>query len=792
MKFCKKFVLINGYRRHLTDMGHVQLITSIIVSGCYFAAMRQFNPYLEKNILWYGIGLVIYFLSYEVAGVLASRIWHNPWIEHRQGQIHRGAQYAAVAAMCGYFMLMYYSEESLFGSYASEYSRHQIPGVLYFLAILTLAVGIWLYRKKERTTSKPLRLIILVAVVGLQTFLLLAPNSFLIGRWGMHHSHAYLNSIMNALNGAPFDVINTSIYGRYAMFYVLPVQILSQFGMSKLTATLIVIAVCGSISFAAVDFILYKIIRSDTVFTLAVVANAVVSTQVFGLGQYWQMLPHRLLFQALVLLGCYYSIERKKAMPIMWPVCVCSLLWNLEVGLICSGIWVFTDSYLKYISTITTPWKEAGKLVVGAVLKLLGVLIAAYLILNGYNIALGGTWNSISTAVFPLGSDLYKVENLATQWQTVFSAYFLEIVLFMGVVCVNFKDALKKNLTTRTLFIVCTALFGLGLMSYYMNRTAYSNLAITHFQFIIILSCFCDAPFLCANGTESKEENGVSKRWEAITCFGAMAVSIAIACSAIGNTKSAVEDRLTSVWKTEPLEVLSERVLNEVPENTLGLGAGVPELYAYLGWDTGLHTIDWSDMNAPTVEYVYSVLEEENSVFARVDTMETLLCHHQFIPVKLFDECIGRYAYYQKMGYLEEEGKIAPVELIAEAKNFTWEQGENCLQSTIPMTIKGNTFYKVELQLPETFDFYSCWALYVDFYGSEYDNYQQDALNFIDTGTYQYEFCFNSGDIGADTKEIVLRIQYSPRDPEITKAGDIAYVRVDELAFTDAEMVLEN
>lgn len=43
-----------------------------------------------------------------------------------------------------------------------------------------------------------------------------------------------------------------------------------------------------------------------------------------------------------------------------------------------------------------------------------------------------------------------------------------------------------------------------------------------------------------------------------------------------------------------------------------------------------------------------------------------------------------------------------------------------------------------------------------------------------------------------DAKKVGLLIPYFPRNPEIRNTGDIVYVRVDELAFTDTEMVLKN
>ena len=64
---------------------------------------------------------------------------------------------------------------------------------------------------------------------------------------------------------------------------------------------------------------------------------------------------------------------------------------------------------------------------------------------------------------------------------------------------------------------------------------------------------------------------------------------------------------------------------DEIPENTLGIGIGVPELYSILGWDTGYYGIDIPDFLFATDEgkaHVYELLNQTELVFIEESSLQ--------------------------------------------------------------------------------------------------------------------------------------------------------------------------
>lgn len=113
-------------------------------------------------------------------------------------------------------------------------------------------------------------------------------------------------------------------------------------------------------------------------------------------------------------------------------------------------------------------------------------------------------------------------------------------------------------------------------------------------------------------------------------------------------------------------------------------------------------------------------------------------------------------AYQLRKKTLQEKGEFVPGKVLIDEQNVFLVSGAGMRSATLPTTISANTFYKLEIELNEDFDFDDADGLFVDFWGDHYDYSQQESY-FLVPGRHHYELYFNSGDYDWETKDIIVR-----------------------------------
>lgn len=131
---------------------------------------------------------------------------------------------------------------------------------------------------------------------------------------------------------------------------------------------------------------------------------------------------------------------------------------------------------------------------------------------------------------------------------------------------------------------------------------------------------------------------------------------------------------------------------------------------------------------------------------------------------------------------LEEKGILKKKDIILEKYDFNLTDVGDYQEGVFPIRIMPNTYYKIELELDENFDFSTPVYFFVDFYGgSEY----QEASDFLSRGVMKYEFYFNSGDFEAESLDIYARIiNFTHMD---TDEAPIRRFTITEMLYVDKE-----
>ena len=601
-----------------------------------WASDRSNSGEADRNIVFYIGGCIIYFVTYMLAERICCRIEKTDM---------KGIWCACIviAGMAVIWMLCsYVNDPALFPS--NVWGMHDFPILLHFILLIGMTYFGSMISANANRDSKvrntKLRIAVVAVVMVVQVSLLYAPNVWLDEGGGIYHVHAYTNSIINTLSHQPFDESNYSIYGHYALFYGVVVKVLhTVLGTSNLMSIILAICLVGAVAFSVSFYLLDKLIEKDAAFCISVVAFSVISTFCYGAGQYYQVLPHRIVFQVLALYGAYYVIYVKRSRALLWVIGMCAVIWNIEIGLICCAAYFVLESWFDIEKIL----KEKKYLrIVPSIIKNLIFMIfkiaSAYIVVNIYNICCGGIWNSVETFILPLTNPNYMLGSLPSPLPDVFAGYFLEILLFMGMLCycanilITLRDEEEIN-RNKYIFMIFNSLVGLGSLTYYMNRAARANLYIAHVELIILLAVLIDQNTI---GLKIRYRDFSTKHVKSVIKIFAMLLLMSLVIDSAGDARKAFDQRIRTSWNTATMDEFCKSVKETVPEGTRGFGLSVPELYSAIDRDTGIYVGDWSDYNLFDMSKMNDIMMNSDQLFAHKGSFETYpnyvdyICRHSY------------------------------------------------------------------------------------------------------------------------------------------------------------------
>lgn len=147
--------------------------------------------------------------------------------------------------------------------------------------------------------------------------------------------------------------------------------------------------------------------------------------------------------------------------------------------------------------------------------------------------------------------------------------------------------------------------------------------------------------------------------------------------------------------------------------------------------------------------------------------------------------CSGKYQVREKTP--EEKGEIAEKNVVARSTDVQMGVVDDHLEATLPIALKDETIYKVNINFSDSFmrDYDKSSVIFTDFYGISmpYDNAQQEAYDFMIDGVSDYTFYFDTGDIGTETIDALLRVVWleSPSDASQTSIDSISVTEMERM-----------
>lgn len=281
-------------------------------------------------------------------------------------------------------------------------------------------------------------------------------------------------------------------------------------------------------------------------------------------------------------------------------------------------------------------------------------IIGAYVVVNIYNILVGGTWIEIKTFIYPIASEEYDMfSTLRTSLPSLPSGYICYIILYVYTLFqATCELCLNPQINRRqSIVCLCIAVSGLGALTYYVNRAVVVCLVISNIQFVLLVAMYGER---CVNSTKKMLHN-VDKIFLNFLSLLAFIIIVSMATEGIAGTGSAIKNRVESVWNIDSLEKSIELYEQNVPKDTMAFGYGMPELYYQMGWKNSITITDWADMNHFSIEELEKSIQDVDSFVQEKNSQSKWLPDSSFKAVKTIVTEDFECVYYERVKEINNE-----------------------------------------------------------------------------------------------------------------------------------------
>jgi len=300
--------------------------------------------------------------------------------------------------------------------------------------------------------------------------------------------NAVLYSISQVQQGRTMLVDFTSQYGLYPHF-LYPLFKLINVNVVSFSITMSALTV---ISYGLILFSLRKIISNNLVIFFSFLAIIYFGYFYSFLDGGWADLryainPIRMLFPALILFSVFSYIVNPKKLLYLIIIFISSLsvLWNFESGAICFLSFYIYVLYEKLADNNLKSYALAfikHTIISASILTFTFLIFSLVIYLQSNSFP---DWN-----LFFKFLNLYSMTGFSSMPLPIFHAWNLVFLVYLYGIYISLSSILtnKKNVLDSAAFFV--AIFGLGISSYYINRSHDFNLITVSFPCFILIAIY--------------------------------------------------------------------------------------------------------------------------------------------------------------------------------------------------------------------------------------------------------------------------------------------------------------
>ncbi len=451
------------------------------------------------------------------------------------------------------------------------------------------------------------------------------PNPFIEGNIAQGHQIGFLHfnisgeSIYNVLDGVPYTLDTTPLYGHYALFFF-PVKLVGN--MQSIHAIPFLFAVMACIEHLAMLYVIDIFVPKNWIGILLAVGG------VHRLIYYAPHLtPIRTLFP-IILFAFFVYLYKKKIELRTWfgylgsfLILTLSVLFNLEIGICCI---VGFCSYIVFElvcekATLRVWMVEISRVILICVL----VVASAICIVNIYNLACGGPI-ILQEFFFPIiGGDTNIVEYIQDHfyWPVPRGNYAWEYILIflLGTFCATWFMAVRTNDEQVGCGESIIPILGgmtcltLAAFSYYMNEPLWTDLVVYRHILYGMFAIVIGKIFFML---EKDEFPSIGSQFVRVIGLLIICVTVFGAIQIINDPVRIAARKWEGAYDTELMKRQIARI--EITEDVYGFGQGVNMIYHMLGIDNHMKYRDTTELDIPyfpTFEKVVDDLKQKDIVF---------------------------------------------------------------------------------------------------------------------------------------------------------------------------------
>lgn len=470
------------------------------------------------------------------------------------------------------------------------------------------------FKEQHKKADRLKFYIFALTVAMLYGYAFYTPNCF-TDFYNIHHVDAYYFSVYRTMMGVPRSYMDTGIYGFYSLLLAPAVKLAG----GTFTSFFVVISILGGISLLCVIYAIDTFVKNPII-KVAGTLSLTITMMSMGQMVYLQLYPHRTLFPAILMFYMSYlhrnGRKNKRYIALGYAIAGLSIMWSTEMGIICLFGWA---AYVMYEELVHYRLNQLELYRKASVHLLISGLTFAMVIgiVNIVNLSMGGGTISLKDFLFPLLTSDYMTGYLLIPFTDNVLVWW---VLDFGLFCAFLAHCIIKISLNRSRSVFSSrdrvyfgiSVMGLAQMTYYINRTAWGNIRIVHYNVILLLCILADWGVKNYKSGELKTE--ILKNIYKATAYVGVTVLVAVSAAGISNYYN-IESSKNKLRDTSEITGLLEEFQNKIPKNTRAIGNGVSEIYSYLGWDSQYYFIDISDVEImpDTLNCINQILKNNDS-----------------------------------------------------------------------------------------------------------------------------------------------------------------------------------
>lgn len=587
----------------------------------------------KYNVLFY----LIISIAFILAGLILRKIIDGrklPFLD--KPQVAYSVALVIFSMVLGILLWNYKIENDVFGSNGILCIRHNISAYLYFTFIVVFIIVCRNIRVSFNFRIRYLIAGLCSCITAMNAYIL---NPFYDRGGKVLHYDAYTTTIFNVLHKAPFSNIHMPVYGHYSIIYYPFVKL---FG-GGVEGVQIAILFFAFLTFLFMSLAGAKLIKNDSIFLLYEFGLLITTSMLNVLGSYLQIFPHRCFFPALMIYfcTCSQSMKQKYWELIGWVINIFAIIWNLEIGIVCAISWLVCLVMIKEKSYLKDKNRGIAIICLGIVegIMLIFSFLISYCMVNIYNLCVGGGLLGIIDYIYPMISNEYVIGDLGEAlYSGIHISAMITLVFLIGFI-VSIWKWFRGQIGFKQIAICFIAMNGIGAFMYFINRSAYGNMAISGYQLIILLAVYADEIKEMVVQKEARFVYAMRKCIDYIV-FGVVSI---FALQGLFYTGLSINNKKDTSWNVEDLKMLASEIEGTVPKDTPAFGIGTTILYEYMGWDTVYHITDFPDLTQSGQEYVNAEMENLSAFFGEEGYIDNY--SNAILFEKAEEYIIGDYMY---------------------------------------------------------------------------------------------------------------------------------------------------